>query len=247
VPARPPTEQIETAAAGTGLLVHIVTQFGFAAAPIRAWIARLRDQGIDHKVRIGFAGPATLAALSVMPGVGEREAAAGAGAQARDDPKDYRAAGARFHEGELRRAAALHRERAQCQKTPRRGARPRHDGVLHAGRAGSDAGGHGRPSRARPSSAFRAPAAPTSNLNQGLKERGIKTVIVTGTSAQGAVAGTTNGAAQRGYKAVAPVDGMSAEDAFNELYAAWHIYEGGPANLIKNATLTRSDLIKFGN
>jgi methylenetetrahydrofolate reductase (NADPH) len=51
------------AATGTGLLVHIVTQFGFAAAPIRAWIARQRDQGIDHKVRIGFAGPATLAAL----------------------------------------------------------------------------------------------------------------------------------------------------------------------------------------
>jgi nicotinamidase-related amidase len=86
-----------------------------------------------------------------------------------------------------------------------------------------------------------------SNLDQGLKDRGIKTVIVTGTSAQGAVTGTTNGAAQRGYKAVVPVDGMSAEDAFNELYAAWHIYKGGPANLVNNATLTRSDLIKFGN
>jgi len=84
-----------------------------------------------------------------------------------------------------------------------------------------------------------------SNLDQGLKERGIKTVIVTGTSAQGAVAGTTNGAAQRGYKAVVPVDGMSAEDAFNELYAVWHIYKGGPVNLTGNATVTRSDLIKF--
>jgi methylenetetrahydrofolate reductase (NADPH) len=51
------------AAAATGLLVHIVTQFGFAAGPIRAWIARLRNQGIDHKVRVGFAGPATLAGL----------------------------------------------------------------------------------------------------------------------------------------------------------------------------------------
>jgi methylenetetrahydrofolate reductase (NADPH) len=51
------------AAAATGLAIHIVTQFGFAAAPIRAWIARLRNQGIDHKVRIGFAGPATLAGL----------------------------------------------------------------------------------------------------------------------------------------------------------------------------------------
>ena len=86
-----------------------------------------------------------------------------------------------------------------------------------------------------------------SNLDQGLKARGVKTVIVTGTSAQGAVAGTTNGAAQRGYKAVVPVDGMSAEDAYNEQYAAWHIYKGGPARLVDNATLTRSDLIKFGN
>ena len=51
------------AAAATGLLVHIVTQFGFAAGPIRAWIVRLRNQGIDHKVRVGFAGPATLAGL----------------------------------------------------------------------------------------------------------------------------------------------------------------------------------------
>jgi len=86
-----------------------------------------------------------------------------------------------------------------------------------------------------------------SNLDAALKDRGIKTVIVTGTSAQGAVGGTTNGAAQRGYKAVVPVDGMSAEDAFNELYAIWHIYKGGPVNLTSNATVTRSDLIAFGN
>ena len=86
-----------------------------------------------------------------------------------------------------------------------------------------------------------------SNLDQGLKDKGIKTVIVTGTSAQGAVGGTSNGAAQRGYEAIVPVDGMSAEDAYNEQYAAWHIYKGGPAALVNNATLTRSDLIRFGN
>ncbi len=85
-----------------------------------------------------------------------------------------------------------------------------------------------------------------SNLDQMLKDKGIRTVIVTGTSAQGAVCGTTNGAAQRGYKAVVPVDGMSAEDAFNELYAVWHIAKGGPVNLTGNATVTRSDLIRFG-
>jgi nicotinamidase-related amidase len=85
-----------------------------------------------------------------------------------------------------------------------------------------------------------------SNLEQGLKDKGIKTVIITGTSAQGAVAGTANGAAQRGFKVVVPVDGMSSEDLYNEQYAAWQIYKGGPANLVNNATLTRSDMIKFG-
>jgi nicotinamidase-related amidase len=86
-----------------------------------------------------------------------------------------------------------------------------------------------------------------SDLEQRLKDKGIKTVIVTGTSAQGAVVGTSNGAVQRGYKAVVPVDGMSAEDPYNEQYAAWHLYKGGPANLTDNVTLTRSDLIKFAN
>jgi nicotinamidase-related amidase len=84
-----------------------------------------------------------------------------------------------------------------------------------------------------------------SNLDAGLKDKGIKTVIVTGTSAQGAVAGTTNGAAQRGYKAIVPIDALSAEDAFNELYAIWHIYKAGPVNLTSNAIVTRSDLIGF--
>jgi methylenetetrahydrofolate reductase (NADPH) len=51
------------AAAQTGLGAHIVTQWGFSAASIIAWIGRLRDQGIDHSVRIGLAGPVTLAGL----------------------------------------------------------------------------------------------------------------------------------------------------------------------------------------
>ena len=86
-----------------------------------------------------------------------------------------------------------------------------------------------------------------SDLDARLKARGIKTVLVIGTSAQGAVVGTTNGASQRGYSAVVPVDGMSAEDAYNEQYAAWHLYKGGPATLTKSVTLTRSDKITFGN
>jgi nicotinamidase-related amidase len=86
-----------------------------------------------------------------------------------------------------------------------------------------------------------------SDIEQRLKARGITTVIVMGTSAQGAVVGTSNGAVQRGFKAVVPVDAMSAEDPYNEQYAAWHLYKGGPVYLPKNVTLTRGDMIKFGN
>jgi nicotinamidase-related amidase len=85
-----------------------------------------------------------------------------------------------------------------------------------------------------------------SPLEERLKAKNIKTVIVTGSSAQGAVVGTSNGATQRGFKAVVPVDGMSAEDAYNEQYAAWHLYKGGPTVLTENVILTRSDMIKFG-
>src|SRR5689334_8126681 len=85
-----------------------------------------------------------------------------------------------------------------------------------------------------------------SDIEQRLKQRGIKTVIVMGTSAQGAVVGTSNGAVQRGFTVVVPVDGMSAEDPYNEQYAAWHLYKGGPVYLPKNVTLTRGDMITFG-
>lgn len=46
-----------------GLQLSIVTQFCFAAAPITAWLRRLRTQGIDVPVRVGLAGPASLVTL----------------------------------------------------------------------------------------------------------------------------------------------------------------------------------------
>lgn len=84
-----------------------------------------------------------------------------------------------------------------------------------------------------------------SDLEQRLKDKGIKTVIVTGSSAQGVVVGTGSGAAQRGYKVIVPVDGMSSDDPYSEQYAAWHMYKGGPAIVIDQVTLTRSDMISF--
>jgi isochorismate hydrolase len=84
-----------------------------------------------------------------------------------------------------------------------------------------------------------------SDLDQRLKARGITTVIITGSSAQGI--GTGSASAQRGYNVIYPVDGVSSESAFRELYAAWHMAGGGPPVTTKWVTVTRSDLITFAS
>jgi nicotinamidase-related amidase len=84
-----------------------------------------------------------------------------------------------------------------------------------------------------------------SNLEEKLKARGIKTVIVCGTSFQGVGIGTGGGAVQRGYKAIIPIDCLSSEDTYTEQYAAWHMYKGGPNVVTSNVTVTRSTMIKF--
>lgn len=60
-------------ARATGHEAVIVSQFCFEAEPILAWLQRLRAQGIDAPVRIGLAGPAsvaTLAKFAVRCGIG---------------------------------------------------------------------------------------------------------------------------------------------------------------------------------
>ena len=47
-----------------GLTPYIVTQFCFEAAPILSWIDRTRAAGIAAPVRIGLAGPASIATLA---------------------------------------------------------------------------------------------------------------------------------------------------------------------------------------
>jgi methylenetetrahydrofolate reductase (NADPH) len=57
-----------------GLMPQIVTQFGFAAAPIIGFVQGCRERGIDAPVRIGLAGPAsiaTLAKFAVRCGIGK--------------------------------------------------------------------------------------------------------------------------------------------------------------------------------
>ena len=58
---------------GLGQDFEIVTQFGFDADPMLAWIARVRETGITERIRIGIPGPAsakTLLRFAARCGVG---------------------------------------------------------------------------------------------------------------------------------------------------------------------------------
>jgi methylenetetrahydrofolate reductase (NADPH) len=52
------------AAESVGVSVHLLTQFCFRPEVLLAWIGRLRDFGLEHRLRIGLAGPTSLATLA---------------------------------------------------------------------------------------------------------------------------------------------------------------------------------------
>jgi nicotinamidase-related amidase len=81
------------------------------------------------------------------------------------------------------------------------------------------------------------------DLEKILKDKGIQTVIVTGTSANGAVLYTGSGAGLRGLKVIVPVDGLSAADLYAEQITVWQLANG--PRFGANVTLTKSDMIKF--
>ena len=81
------------------------------------------------------------------------------------------------------------------------------------------------------------------DLDKILKDKGVTTVIVVGTTAQGAVLFTASEAAFLGYKVIVPVDGSSAETLYAEQLTAWTLANApgvGP-----NTTMTRFDMIGF--
>jgi nicotinamidase-related amidase len=82
-----------------------------------------------------------------------------------------------------------------------------------------------------------------SELEKTLKDKGIKTVVALGTQAQTSVLHTGGAAALRGFKVIVPVDGMSADEVFPELYTAWHLATA--ARISAQVTLTRFDMIQF--
>ena len=81
------------------------------------------------------------------------------------------------------------------------------------------------------------------DLEKILQDKGIKTVIVVGTAAHGAVLFTGTEAAKRGFKVIVPVDGMSAENTYIEQYTAWHLVNNPSYGA--QVTLTKFDMISF--
>ena len=81
------------------------------------------------------------------------------------------------------------------------------------------------------------------DLEKILKDKGIQSVIVNGTSANGAVLYTASASALRGMNVILPVDGVSAADTYTEQYVAWHMTNApgvGP-----KTTLTKTEHLKF--
>ena len=81
------------------------------------------------------------------------------------------------------------------------------------------------------------------DLDKILKDKGIKTVIAVGTSANGAVLYTASAAALRGMDVIVPVDGMSSADAYADLSTA-AVLTSAPI-VSGKVTLTKIDMIKF--
>ncbi len=81
------------------------------------------------------------------------------------------------------------------------------------------------------------------DLKARLKAKGITSVIVTGSSAEGAVLYTASGAAMRGFKVIVPVDGMSSDALYQMQFTTWEL--GHAPTIPANLTLTRGDMIHF--
>lgn len=81
------------------------------------------------------------------------------------------------------------------------------------------------------------------DLEKILAEKGIKTVVVVGTAAHGAVLYTASGATLRGLQVIVPVDGSTAESTYIEQYTLVHLLSS-PAT-VKRVTLTRTDMVQF--
>lgn len=83
----------------------------------------------------------------------------------------------------------------------------------------------------------------STRLEAILKKKGVKTVLIVGTAAEGAVLHTATAAAIRGFDVVVPVDGMSSSELYAEQYTAWHLVNAPGSR--RRTRLTRTDMIQI--
>lgn len=81
------------------------------------------------------------------------------------------------------------------------------------------------------------------DLENMLKDKGIKTVVIVGAAAEGAVLLTGSAAAMRGIDVIVPVDGVSSSSIYAEQYTAWHMKNAPTVG--QRVTLTKTDLVGY--
>jgi nicotinamidase-related amidase len=81
------------------------------------------------------------------------------------------------------------------------------------------------------------------NLDEILKTRGVSSVIIVGTAAEGAVVHTATAAAMRSLNVIVPVDCISSSTLYAEQYVCWHLLNAPGSR--RNTTLTQTGMIEI--
>lgn len=81
------------------------------------------------------------------------------------------------------------------------------------------------------------------DLEKILKDKGIKTVIATGTGAHTSVLHTASGAALRGYDVIVPIDAIASDQAYQEQYTLLHLTT--TSRVMNKVILTTTPMMTF--
>jgi len=81
------------------------------------------------------------------------------------------------------------------------------------------------------------------DLEKILKDKGVTTVVLVGVAAHGAVLYTSGGAVLRGFQAIVPVEGLSAENTYAEQVTVWLL--ANAPTIAGKVTLTKLDMISY--
>jgi nicotinamidase-related amidase len=81
------------------------------------------------------------------------------------------------------------------------------------------------------------------DLEQILKSKGIKTVIVTGYAAEGAALYTASHASLLGLKVIVPIDAIASDYPYAMQYVTWNLVNA--PRVAPNVTLTTADRVAF--